>query len=165
MDSYVSYAARKKSSLNHLPHHYGCFHRMLRRKSKHNHQILWRYFWWIVIGQLRWCYSRSLPASLAMTFLDPTLGPVIRGFVSKSFGWRWVQEICCIFIALGIFDAMNYFDSMRTTSSLRRMEPSCYITILYGTVYLFMGVVYNQDCGWSEGIGDLEFMVIVVAYR
>jgi hypothetical protein len=39
------------------------------------------------------------------------------------------------------------------------------MAIIYGTVYLFMGampIVYNQDRGWSEGIGGLAFMGIAV---
>ncbi|KAJ8104404.1 major facilitator superfamily domain, general substrate transporter [Lipomyces tetrasporus] len=50
------------------------------------------------------------------------------------------------------------------------MEPivlvaSLYMAIIYGTVYMFMGampIVYNEDRGWSEGIGGLAFMGIAV---
>lgn len=49
-----------------------------------------------------------LPAQrgLAMTlycvapFLGPILGPVMGGFISQTIGWRWVQGVCCIFIAV-----------------------------------------------------------------
>lgn len=43
---------------------------------------------------------------LAMTlycvapFLGPILGPVVGGFVSENVGWRWVQWLCCIFVAV-----------------------------------------------------------------
>lgn len=42
---------------------------------------------------------------------------------------------------------------------------SLYMAIIYGTVYLFMGampIVYNEDRGWSEGIGGLAFMGIAI---
>jgi hypothetical protein len=45
------------------------------------------------------------------------------------------------------------------------LVASIYMAIIYGTVYLFMGampIVYNQDRGWSEGIGGLAFMDIAV---
>lgn len=42
---------------------------------------------------------------------------------------------------------------------------SVYMAIIYGTVYIFMGampIVYNEDRGWSEGIGGLAFLGIAV---
>ena len=42
---------------------------------------------------------------------------------------------------------------------------SLYMAVLYGTVYMFLGampIVYNEDRGWSEGIGGLAFMGIAV---
>ncbi|KAJ5281774.1 hypothetical protein N7478_007146 [Penicillium angulare] len=42
---------------------------------------------------------------------------------------------------------------------------SVYMAIIYGTVYMFMGampIVYNEDRGWSEGIGGLSFLGIAV---
>lgn len=45
------------------------------------------------------------------------------------------------------------------------LVASLYMAIIYGTVYLFMAampIVYNQDRGWSEGIGGLAFMGIAV---
>lgn len=45
------------------------------------------------------------------------------------------------------------------------LVASLYMAIIYGTVYMFMGampIVYNQDRGWSEGIGGLAFMGIAV---
>ncbi|KAK4870211.1 hypothetical protein LT330_005265 [Penicillium expansum] len=38
---------------------------------------------------------------------------------------------------------------------------SVYMAIIYGTVYMFMGampIVYNENRGWSEGIGGLSFL-------
>jgi hypothetical protein len=43
---------------------------------------------------------------LAMTifavapFMGPVLGPVIGGFITVTTGWRWVQGVCSIFIAM-----------------------------------------------------------------
>lgn len=45
------------------------------------------------------------------------------------------------------------------------LVASLYMAIIYGTVYMFMGalpIVYNEDRGWSEGIGGLAFMGIAV---
>ncbi|KXG47594.1 Major facilitator superfamily domain, general substrate transporter [Penicillium griseofulvum] len=45
------------------------------------------------------------------------------------------------------------------------LVASLYMAIIYGTVYMFMGampIVYNEDRGWSEGIGGLSFMGIAV---
>ncbi|KAH8651118.1 putative MFS transporter [Xylariales sp. PMI_506] len=45
------------------------------------------------------------------------------------------------------------------------LVASIYTAIIYGTVYLFMGampIVYEEDRGWSEGIGGLAFMGIAV---
>ncbi|KAK9423956.1 putative Major facilitator superfamily (MFS) profile domain-containing protein [Seiridium unicorne] len=45
------------------------------------------------------------------------------------------------------------------------LVASVYIAIIYGTVYMFMGampIVYNQGRGWSDGIGGLAFLGIVV---
>ncbi|KAJ5265979.1 hypothetical protein N7524_006997 [Penicillium chrysogenum] len=42
---------------------------------------------------------------------------------------------------------------------------SVYMAIVYGTVYMFMGampIVYNEDRGWSVGIGGLAFLGIAV---
>ncbi|KAJ5710586.1 Major facilitator superfamily domain general substrate transporter [Penicillium malachiteum] len=42
---------------------------------------------------------------------------------------------------------------------------SIYMAIIYGTVYMFMSampIVYNEDRGWSEGIGGLSFLGIAV---
>lgn len=42
---------------------------------------------------------------------------------------------------------------------------SLYMAIIYGTVYMFMGampIVYNEDRGWSEGIGGLAFLGIAI---
>ncbi|KAJ5653215.1 Major facilitator superfamily domaingeneral substrate transporter [Penicillium lividum] len=42
---------------------------------------------------------------------------------------------------------------------------SVYMAIIYGTVYMLMGampIVYNEDRGWSEGIGGLSFLGIAV---
>ncbi|CAP95407.1 Pc21g05100 [Penicillium rubens Wisconsin 54-1255] len=42
---------------------------------------------------------------------------------------------------------------------------SVYMAIIYGTVYMFMGampIVYNEDRGWSVGIGGLAFLGIAV---
>ncbi|OKL57799.1 hypothetical protein UA08_07260 [Talaromyces atroroseus] len=42
---------------------------------------------------------------------------------------------------------------------------SLYMALIYGTVYMFMAampIVYNEDRGWSEGIGGLAFMGIAV---
>ncbi|KAL2834367.1 putative MFS transporter [Aspergillus cavernicola] len=43
------------------------------------------------------------------------------------------------------------------------LVASIYMAIIYGTVYMFMGampIVYNEDRGWSEGIGGLSFLGI-----
>lgn len=43
------------------------------------------------------------------------------------------------------------------------LVASLYMAIIYGTVYMFIGampIVYNEDRGWSEGIGGLSFMGI-----
>ena len=45
------------------------------------------------------------------------------------------------------------------------LVASIYIGIIYGTVYMFMGampIVYNEQRGWSAGIGGLAFMGIAV---
>ncbi|KAF4630726.1 hypothetical protein G7Y89_g7413 [Cudoniella acicularis] len=45
------------------------------------------------------------------------------------------------------------------------LVASIYMAIIYGTVYMFMGampIVYNDQRGWSEGIGGLAFMGIAV---
>ncbi|EAW06503.1 MFS transporter [Aspergillus clavatus NRRL 1] len=45
------------------------------------------------------------------------------------------------------------------------LVASLYMAIIYGTVYMFMGampIVYNEERGWSEGIGGLAFMGIAV---
>jgi hypothetical protein len=45
------------------------------------------------------------------------------------------------------------------------LVASLYMAIIYGTVYMFMGampIVYNEDRGWSEGIGGLAFLGIAV---
>ncbi|KAK5791522.1 hypothetical protein VI817_006831 [Penicillium citrinum] len=45
------------------------------------------------------------------------------------------------------------------------LVASVYMAIIYGTVYMFMGampIVYNEDRGWSEGIGGLSFLGITV---
>ncbi|KAJ5877644.1 Major facilitator superfamily domain general substrate transporter [Penicillium solitum] len=45
------------------------------------------------------------------------------------------------------------------------LVSSLYMAIIYGTVYMFMGampIVYNEDRGWSEGIGGLSFLGIAV---
>jgi MFS family permease len=42
---------------------------------------------------------------------------------------------------------------------------SLYMAIIYGTVYMFMGtmpIVYNEQRGWSAGIGGLSFLGIMV---
>nr|AQV03243.1 putative family 1 drug:H+ antiporter [Aspergillus nidulans] len=42
---------------------------------------------------------------------------------------------------------------------------SLYMAIIYGTVYMFMSampIVYNEQRGWSEGIGGLSFLGIMV---
>ena len=36
----------------------------------------------------------------ASPFLGPILGPIIGGFISENVGWRWVQGVCAIFIAI-----------------------------------------------------------------
>jgi MFS family permease len=45
------------------------------------------------------------------------------------------------------------------------LVASLYMAIIYGTVYMFMGampIVYNEDRGWSEGIGGLAFLGMAV---
>lgn len=45
------------------------------------------------------------------------------------------------------------------------LVASLYMAIIYGTVYMFMGalpIVYNEERGWSEGIGGLAFLGIAV---
>lgn len=45
------------------------------------------------------------------------------------------------------------------------LVASVYMAIIYGTVYMFMGampIVYNEDRGWSEGVGGLSFLGITV---
>ncbi|KAJ5579990.1 Major facilitator superfamily domain general substrate transporter [Penicillium hispanicum] len=45
------------------------------------------------------------------------------------------------------------------------LVASLYMAIIYGTVYMFMSamtIVFNEDRGWSEGIGGLSFMGIAV---
>ncbi|OJJ42653.1 hypothetical protein ASPZODRAFT_155134 [Penicilliopsis zonata CBS 506.65] len=45
------------------------------------------------------------------------------------------------------------------------MVAAVYMAIIYGTVYMFMSampIVYNEDRGWSEGIGGLSFLGITV---
>jgi hypothetical protein len=45
------------------------------------------------------------------------------------------------------------------------LVASLYQAIIYGTVYMFMGampIVYNEERGWSEGIGGLAFLGIAV---
>ncbi|GFF92859.1 MFS multidrug transporter, putative [Aspergillus udagawae] len=45
------------------------------------------------------------------------------------------------------------------------LVASLYMAIIYGTVYMFMSampIVYNEQRGWSEGIGGLAFMGIAV---
>ncbi|KAJ6016342.1 Major facilitator superfamily domain general substrate transporter [Penicillium herquei] len=42
---------------------------------------------------------------------------------------------------------------------------SVYMAIIYGTVYMFMSampIIFNEDRGWSEGIGGLSFLGIAV---
>jgi MFS family permease len=42
---------------------------------------------------------------------------------------------------------------------------SVYLSILYGTIYMFLGafpIVYQQGRGWNEGLGGLAFMGLVV---
>lgn len=42
---------------------------------------------------------------------------------------------------------------------------SIYIALGYGTTYMFMGampIVYNEDRGWSEGIGGLAFLGLAI---
>lgn len=36
----------------------------------------------------------------AAPFMGPVLGPVMGGFVTITIGWRWLQGICCIFLAV-----------------------------------------------------------------
>jgi hypothetical protein len=43
------------------------------------------------------------------------------------------------------------------------VEPIMLIAIIYGTIYMFMGaIVYNETCGWSQGVGGLTFLGIAV---
>lgn len=46
--------------------------------------------------------ERGLAMSLysIAPFLGPILGPVVGGFVVEGAGWRWVQGVCCISIAV-----------------------------------------------------------------
>ncbi|KAJ5731795.1 Major facilitator superfamily domain general substrate transporter [Penicillium malachiteum] len=45
------------------------------------------------------------------------------------------------------------------------LVASIYMAIIYGTVYMFMSampIVFNEDRGWSEGIGGLSFLGIAM---
>lgn len=42
----------------------------------------------------------ALSIFAAAPFLGPVLGPVLGGFVTITVGWRWVEGVCAIFIAV-----------------------------------------------------------------
>ncbi|CAN8104992.1 unnamed protein product [Discula destructiva] len=42
----------------------------------------------------------ALSIFAAAPFMGPVLGPVLGGFVTIDIGWRWVEGVCAIFIAV-----------------------------------------------------------------
>ncbi|KAJ6184367.1 hypothetical protein N7519_005668 [Penicillium mononematosum] len=125
-------------------------------------------------------------------FLGPILGPIVGGFVSESVGWRWVQGVCVIFIGvvgiLGIVFIPETYGPVllqRRTRQLAKADGKIYVSVLEknqgkklpsevfkralfrpgSSFYMFMGampIVYNEDRGWSVGIGGLAFLGIAV---
>ncbi|RAL02585.1 MFS transporter [Aspergillus ibericus CBS 121593] len=80
---------------------------------------------------------------LAMTlycvapFLGPILGPVVGGFISEHVGWKWVQGVCCIFIAvigiLGVLLVPETYGPVllsRRAEHLSKSDGKTYISVL-----------------------------------
>ncbi|KAJ6787898.1 hypothetical protein PWT90_01881 [Aphanocladium album] len=62
----------------------------------------------------------------AAPFMGPMLGPVIGGFVTITIGWRWLQGICCVLIAvvwiLGVFILPETYAPALLSRKARQLE-------------------------------------------
>ncbi|THC88699.1 hypothetical protein EYZ11_011856 [Aspergillus tanneri] len=155
------------NSLDNLPRRLGGLRRRFCRKPKHYYTpsiaILQWHFWWVTIGVV---------GILGFIFVPETYGPVLlirkASHLSKTDGNVYISVVEK---SQGKKKPSEVFKRtlLRPWVLLFR-EPivlvaSLYMAIIYGTVYMFMGampIVYNEDRGWSEGIGGLAFMGIAV---
>ncbi|KAJ6172069.1 hypothetical protein N7470_001136 [Penicillium chermesinum] len=130
--------------------------------------------------------QRGIAVSLfaAAPFLGPTIGPVAGGFLAAGAGWRWVEGLLAAFsgtlwLCVIFFLPETYGPVLlrRRAAQLSKMsgqllfrEPivilfSIYMSIIYGTLYMLFAaypIVYQEGRGWSEGIGGLAFMAVLV---
>ncbi|KAJ3494600.1 hypothetical protein NLG97_g3971 [Lecanicillium saksenae] len=73
----------------------------------------------------------------AAPFMGPMLGPVIGGFVTITIGWRWLQGVCCIFIAavwiIGIFVLPETYVPVILSRKARQLERETGVS--HSTIY------------------------------
>jgi multidrug resistance protein len=105
-------------------------------------------------------------------FVPETYGPVILREKAK----RLSQKSGNVYVSIlevkngGVEVTEVFGKALKRPWVLLFGEPivliaSTYMSILYGTIYMFMGafpIVYSQDRGWSPGIGGLAFLGLAV---
>ncbi|KAE8307128.1 major facilitator superfamily domain-containing protein [Aspergillus transmontanensis] len=108
----------------------------------------------------------------------PVYGPIIGGFVFEHLGWRWTNWIVLIIggVVLVLIASVKetYAPVILKRRATRKREesqdPKCmfwdgYVAIVYGVLYLcFVAypIAFQQERGWSPGIGGLSFVGIGV---
>lgn len=79
----------------------------------------------------------ALSIFAAAPFMGPVLGPILGGYVTITVGWRWVEAVCAIFIALvGIIGTLFVPETYgpvlirRRAASLAKTTGQVYISVL-----------------------------------
>lgn len=82
----------------------------------------------------------ALSIFAAAPFMGPVLGPVLGGYVTITVGWRWVEAVCAIFIAvvwiLGAFLVPETYGPLllkRKATELSKQTGQVYISVLEKT--------------------------------
>ncbi|KAK1821871.1 hypothetical protein LTR12_003747 [Friedmanniomyces endolithicus] len=111
------------------------------------------------------------------TFLGPTMGPLVGGFLVESagFGWRWTAWITLMAAIHAPADEielnLSAFVTKYCTKPLMMLvwEPillliTIYISFIYGILYLFFEtypISFIEQRGWSLGQGGLPFIAVM----
>src|SRR4029079_9381284 len=87
--------------------------------------------------------------------LGVALGPVLGGFLTTNFSWRWAFGINVVVAPLAIIGAMVFVRRDRRRATRVRIDLPGASLIAVGTFLLVFGLSEGTRYGWRRPLGSL----------
>lgn len=83
------------------------------------------------------------------TWGGTSFAPLLGGFISSHFGWRYIFFVGALFCAIGFFLMTGVPESKNQKSDSKRFDLFGFITFIVSVVFLLIYVSYAPVWGWG----------------